>query len=524
MPSIARLGLVMSLSLLPGCSGAPSTDLDGATPDAEAGDDASLDAARPDAGPVGVDASAADDAGGPDAALADAGPPAAPCTTRITYGSAWIRPDGRTSDHDDASGRVTWDGVCQTDASGNSYAELSNGWRPYFRGRSSCILALDVSGDCASPPTECATRITYGPSWLRAPSHPNDFDDARGVVTWDGDCAAAGGDSSATLSNGWVPHFAGRGACDLSFRYEQCGGLFANPVVDRDCPDPGVAFDAASGLYVMACTSGGAAAAFPLRTSPDLVRWTSAGHVFPSGARPGWARGDFWAPELHRVGDRWIVYYSARSSDGSLALGAAVADDPLGPYTDLGRPLLHDPSPGVIDASFFEAPDGTRYLLWKVDGNAVGRRTPIYIQPLAADGVTLTGSRTEILTNDRSWEGNLVEGPWMIHQGGTYYLFYSANGYATSRYATGVARSSSPTGPFEKLASPILVSNGSFGGPGHGSVLRGPSGDWVHVYHSWLAGSVGSAPGRLVLVDRIAWRDGWPRMDASPSPRSQPMP
>ena len=111
----------------------------------------------------------------------------------------------------------------------------------------------------------------------------------------------------------------------------------------------------------------------------------------------------------------------------------------------------------------------------------------------------------------------------MIHHEGRYYLFYSANGFATSRYAVGVARASSPTGPFTKLGDPILTSNHAFGGPGHGSVLRGPSGDWVHVYHSWLAGSIGGAPGRVTLVDRIEWRDGWPRMDASPNPRSQPL-
>ncbi|MCB9596611.1 MAG: family 43 glycosylhydrolase [Sandaracinaceae bacterium] len=512
------------VSLLGACDGDVVLE-DAAAP---MGADASTsDAAGPgvDGGSDLVDAGDTVDAGEDvDAATTpDAGSPPEPCATRITYGSAWIRAAGRTSDHDDVADRVTWDGVCHPDASGNSYAELSNGWRPYFRGPTACVIALDVTGDCApAAPDACTTRITYGSSWLRAPGHAADYDQVRGVVTWDGECAAAGGDSATTLSNGWVPHFGGRGSCQVSLRYEQCGGLYANPVLDTSCADPGVVAD--GDRYVMTCTSGNAAAAFPLRTSTDLVHWTNAGHVFPSGTRPGWGSGDFWAPEIHRVGDRWVVYYSARSGDGSLALGAATATDVLGPYTDLGRPLLHDPSPGVIDASFFEAPDGTRYLLWKIDGNAVGRRTPIYIQPLAADGVTLRGSRTEILSNTLGWEGALVEGPWMIHRSGTYYLFYSANGYATTRYAVGVARSSSPTGPFTKLGDPILTSNGSFGGPGHGSVLRGPSGDWVHVYHSWLAGSVGGAPGRLVLVDRIDWRDGWPHMSASPSPISQPLP
>ncbi len=485
------------------------------------------DGARMDAGPR--DAQVAD---GPDAAAldgetrvdardpSDAAPspdaPIEPCSTRVTYGSSWIHGGDHPLPYDDAAERVTWDGVCTRDG-GNSFAVLSNGWRPIFEGSSSCIVLLDVHGDCAeAPPSVCTTRVTYGPAWARAPGHAADYDEVAGVLTWDGECHASGGDSFGVLSNGWSPHFTGPSACALSFRYEQCGGLFANPVVPTDCPDPGVVHDGTE--YVMACTGGG----FALRTSSDLVHWTPRGEIFPTP--PSWASGSFWAPEIHHVGSQWVAYYSARIAGGTLALGAATAPSALGPFTDLGAPLLAVPAPGVIDAHEFDAPDGRHFLVWKVDGNAVGLATPIYIQQLGDDGVTLLGARTEILRNDRAWEGALVEGPWMIHHDGFYYLFYSANAYASARYALGVARASSPLGPFEKAADPILVSNGSFGGPGHGSVVLGPSGDWVLVYHAWRADSIGTAPGRLVLVDRISWRDGWPHMDAAPSPRSQPLP
>lgn len=516
---IHTLTATLALCLV-GCAAGPGSDDAGPrAPEAgPLGDAALTDGALEEVDSAAVaDASSLADAG---SEPLDAGPAAAPCATRITYGSSWIHGDDHPAQHDDVVGRVTWDGVCHRDA-GNSYAVLSNGWRPYFRGTTSCILALDVSGACeAPPPSGCRTRVTYGASWLRAPGHPADYDDVGGVVTWDGLCPAAGAsDSSAQLSNGWAPHFMGRGACAISLRHEQCGGLYVNPVVDTDCPDPGVTHDGTQ--YVMACTGGN----FALRTSPDLVHWTRAGSIFSTATRPSWASTDFWAPEIHRVGDRWVAYFSARNrADGSLALGAATAPNALGPYTDLGRPLLHDPTPGVIDAHYFEAPEGRRYLLYKIDGNAIGRPTPIFIQELADDGVTLRGARTQILVADRAWEGGLVEGAWMIHEGGSYYLFYSANGYATSRYAVGVARSSSPRGPFTKLGDPILVSNSTFGGPGHGSIVRGPRGDWIHVYHSWRAESVGRSPGRLVLIDRITWSGGWPRMFSAPSPRSSPMP
>lgn len=489
-----------------------------------------LDASRngEDGGHVALDAGAIDagalDAGAPPRADAsaplDGGPPPAPCRTRITYGSSWIHPAGHPADDDDVAGRVTWDGVCVDDGP-SSYAVLSNGWRPYFSGAGACVIALDVRGDCEEPPpAECTTRVTYGSTWLHGPGHPAQHDDVRGALSWDGVCRSGSGGAFAQLSNGWQPHFAG--ACSMSFRYEQCGGLFANPVIARDCPDPGVARDGAR--YVMSCTGGGGGNTYRIRTSTDLVRWTEAGWIFPAGTQPSWATGDYWAPELHRVGSRWVAYFSARHRDGSLAVGAATAPDALGPYTDLGHPLVHEAYPGVIDAHHYQAPDGAHYLLWKRDGNAVGQRTPMFIQRIAADGVTRMGSPTEILSNDRTWEGDLVEGPWMIDHGGFYYLFYSANAYASTRYAVGVARASSPLGPFTKAPAPILTSNAFWAGPGHGSVIEGPSGALVHVYHAWVAGRVGASPGREVLVDRITFADGWPRMLSAPSARSQPLP
>src|SRR5690349_792422 len=84
-----------------------------------------------------------DNVGDPDSAV----PGAQPCTTRITYASSWIRPSGHPSDFDDADGFVSWDGTC-TDDGANSYATLSNGWKPYFTGHQACAIALDTAGAC----------------------------------------------------------------------------------------------------------------------------------------------------------------------------------------------------------------------------------------------------------------------------------------------------------------------------------------------------------------------------------------
>lgn len=519
--------VLASLLATGGCSSQGESSANGRNGDAGNAmgghDGAGSDGASDGSGDVTLSESGADgapdsDAAGPgDASGSDA---AATCTTRITYGEHWIHGPNHPEDYDVADGVVSWDGACQVDASGNAFATLSNGWQPYFVGRR-CVIALDYEGGCPEASHGCATRVSYGPTWIPAPNHPASFDDVDGVLTWDGICHANGSSSWAQLSNGWTPGFDGADACDLAFRHTQCGGLYANPVVDADCPDPGV--EKVGDEYYMVCTSG--SYGYPIRSSKDLVHWAYRGTVFTQDVHPSWASGDFWAPEIHGVGGKFVVYFSARASaTGTFAIGAAAATGVLGPYEDIGHPIVAEPPPGAIDAHFFRAPDAKQYLLWKVDGNAAGAPTPIRIQELSADGLSVVGAPTTILSNTLAWEGALVEGPWMVAHGAFFYLFYSANGYASPSYAVGVARSDSPLGPFTKAPDPVLTSRGAWAGPGHGSVVVGPHGDWVHVYHAWVAGHVGQPPGRVVLADRIQWDNEWPVMRTAPSSGSQPVP
>jgi GH43 family beta-xylosidase len=481
--------------------------------------DASADASAFADANAGADADA--DANELGDAAADAGVDAGgPCTTRIGYGDTWIRPGSHPNDYDDVAGIVTWDGAC-TDDGANSYALLSNGFKPYFTGHGACVIALDQRGACPSPPPSCKTRLGYGAAWLPPPNHPNAYDDVAGRVFSDRVCHDSGANSYEQLSNGFQPTFTGNGACEVSFEYVQCGGLYRNPVIPLDCPDPGVVYDGVK--YVLSCTSGDAADAFPIYVSDDLASWTLVGHVFPKGSAPAWAQKDFWAPEIHRVGTQWVVYFSARGADGMLAIGAASSASSTGPFTALTTPLIHDASVGLIDASEIDAA-GTPYVLWKEDGNAIGNPTPIHAQPLAANGLALTGSPSTLITNDQAWEGPLVEAPFMVAHGGAYYLFYSGNGYATASYAVGVAKASSPTGPFTKASGPILVSGGAWAGPGHCAVLDTKSGDTAMVFHAWKSTAINAPPGRQVLVDAVRWDSPYPAVPFAPSAAARPVP
>jgi arabinan endo-1,5-alpha-L-arabinosidase len=239
-----------------------------------------------------------------------------------------------------------------------------------------------------------------------------------------------------------------------------------------------------------------------------------------------------WAPEIHIVGGRYVAYFAGRTAAGVLSVGVAVSAGSItGPYIDpLGAPLVHNTSMGNIDPTFFaDAATGRNYLIWKVDGNAVGQPTPIMQAELNADGTALTSSWAQILVNEpSSWEGVLVEAPWMVQQGGQYYLFYSANIFGL--YAIGVARAPAATGPFVKLGAPIIANATApvppFVGPGHCSVLETLDGGWAMLYHVWPYNgtAVNFNMPRYMSLDAVEWgSNGWPSI-AGRAPSSQPEP
>lgn len=247
---------------------------------------------------------------------------------------------------------------------------------------------------------------------------------------------------------------------------------YANPVLARNCPDPGVlATTTANGPQFYAVCTGGS---FPIRTSRSLTAWTDTGKTVFAG-KPPWAAngGRNWAPEIHQVGPQFVTYFTSVNGANVLSIGAASSANVLGPYADRGGALVENPV-GVIDATFFEDDDGSRWLFYKIDRNSQGNATPIFVRKLDASGLNFAAGSvaTEVLRNQTTtWEGGVVEAPWVVKHGATYFLFYSGNVY-DARYRTGVARASKLTGPYEKFGSPILANNAHWEGPGHGSVVH----------------------------------------------------
>jgi beta-xylosidase len=299
---------------------------------------------------------------------------------------------------------------------------------------------------------------------------------------------------------------------------------FTNPVYKGDAPDP-QAILVGSTWYLFHTNT--ASQNVPVLTSPDLVSWQPHGDALPT-LGPWAAPGRTWAPEVIALAPgRYVLYYTAASaSAGVQCIGRAVASAPGGPYVDsASAPLVCQASDGgSIDASPFRDADGSRYLLWKNDGNAIGADTWLWSRPLSADGLTLTGSPTRLLRQDAAWEGAVIEGPFFWRRDGRLHLFYAANAYDGPAYAEGYATCASPAGPCEKAAeNPILRSGNGASGPGHASMVEKDGRTWL-LYHAWPEGAEGAVdPGRQLWLDEVTWADGKPVVHG-PAATPQPLP
>jgi beta-xylosidase len=302
-------------------------------------------------------------------------------------------------------------------------------------------------------------------------------------------------------------------------------GMFTNPVYQSNFPDPGVI--RVDGVYYAYGTNG-PRGNIPMLTSTDLVHWTEKDDVLPQVG--SWAQpGNTWAPEVLRTAEgRFVLYYTARSTDtGRQCIGRAVADRPTGPFADdSSAPLVCQAEQGgSIDASPFTDADGSQYLHWKNDGNAIGKPTHLFAQRLSSDGLRLLGEPVILLTNTEPWQGHVIEAPQMVRHDGRYFLFYSGNAYDSDAYAVGYALCDTPLGPcHDAPENPILRTTEAAHGPGHSYVIDGPDGNTWILYHAWPPGAVGSVvPGRLLWADRVDWKDGRPVIHG-PTSTAQPVP
>jgi beta-xylosidase len=219
-------------------------------------------------------------------------------------------------------------------------------------------------------------------------------------------------------------------------------------------------------------------------TSTDLLEWDYAGIVWEQKPAGAWNDNNLWAPEVHRDGEDFYLYYAANHK-----IGVAAGDSPLGPFVDVyDHPFVGAGYGGVngeaIDAHVFRDDDGRPYFYF------AGYRplsTIVGVEMIDMTTLAPGPSKSLVWTGLFNWELFVVEGPWMVKRDGVYYLMYSGGGANLPVYAVGYATAASPLGDFREYGgNPILHRDDASGiyGPGHHSTTEAPDGQLKIVYHT----------------------------------------
>lgn len=290
------------------------------------------------------------------------------------------------------------------------------------------------------------------------------------------------------------------------------GAVARSPAYAGDFPDPFVLPVAGT---AWAYSTGSGTRNLQVMRSSDLVHWSEPADPLP--VLPRWAEPGFsWAPGVLARGPLLIMYYTARAVRlGRQCISVATSLTPAGPFSDVSTaPLVCQlDHGGSIDPFPLVGPDGTAYLLWKSDDNAVGGAPVLWAQRLAADGLSLLGQRVALLRQSQSWEGGVIEGPSMVAAQGRYYLFYGANRWNSASASMGYAVCRSPLGPCAdaSAAGPWMSTHGAVVGPSGPSVFL-DAGTVKIAYHAWWphepAGGRGGV--RALWIDSLRFSGSGP--------------
>ena len=282
-----------------------------------------------------------------------------------------------------------------------------------------------------------------------------------------------------------------------------------NPVLNGYYADPEILYAEKTKRFYSYPTSDGftgwSGNYFKAFSSSDLVHWKDEGVLLDLPKQVSWAHRNAWAPCIveKKIRNSYKYYYYFTAAQ---KIGVAVADDPAGPFTDTGKPLIGEKPAGVkegqeIDPDVFTDPQtGKSYLYW---GN--GYMAGAELNP---DMISIKPGTLKIITPD----GTFREGTYVFYRKGIYYFMWSENDTRSPDYRVRYGTATSPLGKITVPGKNIVIEKNSAAGiygTGHNAVVRIPgTDDWYIVYHrfSYPNGiTMGDAAGynREVCIDKM---------------------
>ncbi|WP_119790586.1 glycoside hydrolase family 43 protein [Flavobacterium anhuiense] len=288
------------------------------------------------------------------------------------------------------------------------------------------------------------------------------------------------------------------GASAQGWNADLGNGKYKNPILHVDYSDPDVCVGEDG--YYMTASSFNSVPGLPILHSKDLVNWELVGYalqnLFPVEHYQTVRHGDgVWAPSIRYHNGEYFIYWG----DPDFGIFMVKTKNPAGAWE---VPVLVKEAKGIIDTCPFWDEDGKAYLSYAFAGSRANVKTVLMLSEMAPDGTKLIGNPALVFDGHNGH--TTVEGSKMYKREGYYWIMAPAGGVKPGWQLA--MRSKNVWGPYEYK---VVLHQGDspVNGPHQGGYVETPNGDgwFLHFQDRW-------AYGRVVHLQPVTWKDGWPIM------------
>lgn len=305
---------------------------------------------------------------------------------------------------------------------------------------------------------------------------------------------------------------------------------YGEPIDNYNGGDPFIV-EADDGCYYTYTTGGGVDI---IKTeSFDKIEVTEKKTIFWAGECG--TVGDIWAPEIHKIGDRWYIIAAALFDKNAVEQGAmpeakeytenndyyrycfvleSNTEDIFGDYTFKG--IIAPAGLNNIDGTYLQK-DGKLYYLCSAYVDVAHQC--LYIcemenpYTLKKDAEAVMLSRPQYLWEKKGWWVN--EGPAVLYHEDDMYIVYSASGFSSGGYCMGMLtyKGGDVADKSSWCKSPVRVSYHNIAQSiyhaGHCSFLYRDNGEIYMVYHGVPDRDFNASP-RLSYIKPVEFAFGKP--------------
>ncbi|PZX13700.1 beta-xylosidase [Breznakibacter xylanolyticus] len=276
-------------------------------------------------------------------------------------------------------------------------------------------------------------------------------------------------------------------------------GTYQNPILYADYSDPDVC--RAGDDYYMVSSSFNCVPALQILHSKDMVNWSLVGAAAPDGLKyesvfdkPQHGNG-MWAPSIRYHQGEFFIYVG----DPDFGILMTKAKKAEGPWSPLA---MVKAGKGLIDPCPLWDEDGRAYVSHAFAGSRAGLKSVLAVFEMTPDGTQAISESRIVFDGHEKHE--TVEGTKFHKKDGYYYILAPAGGVKPGWQLA--MRSKNVYGPYEEK---IVLAQGktAINGPHQGAWVETPGGEhWFFHFQDV------NAYGRIVHLQPMTWKDGWPVM------------